>query len=713
MFVHSYGLAIVLFTVLTKVLLFPLSLLAQRNSIKMVRMQPALADIRTRNTGNGELIMAETKALYKQERYSTVLGVVPLLMQVPLVLGLIDVVYNPLQHLMHIDEASIRILVQHTAALLDTTVRDLGYAGQLRTLDLVHSNPAGFSGQFGISAAHLDQIQAMDIGFLGINLASVPRLNEPTVLVPVLSAASALGLCVVQNRHNVLQVEAGFVSRWGMAIFLTAFSGYFALVLPCGLGLYWIAGNLLSIPVLVLCNLVYNPRHYIDYESRAAREKPTREEQRAAVERKRELARREKADAHRFFAKGLKKNIVVYSEGSGYWKYFAKIIGYVVENSEIDIHYVTSDPDDRIFRLGNPRVIPYYIGPRALVAFMMKMDADIVLMTTPDLETFQIKRSLVRKDIEYIYLDHGMTSYHLMLRKNALDNFDTIFVYGPNHIQEVRETERLYGLPPKTLVKTGYGLLDDLLTRVEWLGPRVDLREQILIAPSWQAGNLMERGIDELLAQLLGRGYRVIIRPHPEYAKRFPERLAALKERYARHLRTDAFGGILIVEEDFSSNKTVYQSDIVVTDWSSIAQEFSYTTKRPSLFINTPMKVMNPEYDLIPLVPLDISLRDEIGVSLDLDELDQVSGVITNMLVHSQKYADYITEVLERNIYDVGNAAQSGGDYLIARVKEIEYVRSLGFGLSVLEPPARRSFKRGRSPLTTLRAAGRAEGIAK
>ena len=56
-----------------------------------------------------------------------------------------------------------------------------------------------------------------------------------------------------------------------------------------------------------------------------------------------------------------------------------------------------------------------------MMTFMMKMDADMVVMTMPDLENYYIKRSLVRKDIEYLYLDHAMASFHLTLREGALE----------------------------------------------------------------------------------------------------------------------------------------------------------------------------------------------------------------------------------------------------------------------------------------------------
>jgi len=699
---RNYGAAILLFTLLTKIILFPLSLIAQKNSIKMVKMQPELADIKMRNAGNGELIMQETKALYKKERYSTFAGILPLLVQIPLILGLIDVIYNPLRHILRLGSDAIVQLKTRTAELLGMSLDELGYGAEIRVLETVQENPDAY--QDLASSATLDatpiipeaikQIQSVDVSFLGIDLAAIPSFTEITILIPILSGLSALVLCLVQNRYNVLQAEAGFVSKWGMTIFLVAFSSYFALILPCGLGLYWTVGNLLSIPVLALCNLIYSPKKYIDYANRVIPTKLSRAEKAELNKDKTALAKREKADSKRFFAPGLKKNLVVYSEGSGYWKYFSAIVNYVIEKSDIVVHYVTNDPNDRIFENDNPQIVPYYIGPKALIAFMMKMDADIIMMTTPDIELFHIKRSIVRKDVEYIYLDHSMTSLQLMLRKNSLDHFDTIFCYGPNHIVEARETEKLYQAPQKALVKTGYGLLDELLERVEALEAnqqpdKPNKNKQLLIAPSWQPNNILDLCLDDLLSPLLGKGYNIIVRPHPEYVKLFPQRMKAIIERYEKECTTpDELGGLLRIETDFSSNETVYLSDLVITDWSTIAQEFSYATKKPSLFINTPMKTMNPEWNLLPLVPLDISLRDELGVSADTDKLATLDEVVADLLIKSSEYRSRITEILNENIYDIGNAAQGAGEYLIARVKEIEYLKSVGKDPGKIAPPA-------------------------
>lgn len=662
--VGNYGVSIMLFTLLTKVVMFPLSIMSQKNSITMVKMHPLLEDIKQRYAGNNTLIIEEQKALYKREHYSTIKGMIPLLVQIPIILGLINVVYNPLQHLLHMDPQTIGVLLTQASQVLGTPLGD-GLGAQLSVMEAVQAHPEAF---FGIAGA--DQILSVDLHFFGLSMTELPSLASLTILYPILSGASALALSMYQNKFNVLQQSQSGFSKWGVTVFLIVFSAYFAYVLPCGIGLYWITGNLLSIPVLYICNKIYDPKRFIDYENRS--EKPKRSKEEKAYERaqKKEKHAREKADKKRFFAYP-NKQLVFYSESSGFYKYFENLIEYIIKHSDIVIHYVTSDYNDQIFKNQNPRIQTYYIGPIALIQFMMLMDADMVVMTMPDLEQYHIKRSLVRNDVEYVYLDHGMTSFHLMLRKGALDHYDTIFCYGPNHIDEIRETERVYGLAPKRLVKTGYGLLDTLLKSVEAYGDAVNDPKTILIGPSWQNDNIMEYCLEETLRPLLGMGYKIILRPHPEFVKRFPSKMKAILERYQNELKEN-----FVIETDFSSNKSVYTADLVITDWSSIAQEFSYATKKPSIFINTPMKVMNPEYEKIPLVPLDISLRDEIGVSVDVDQLPRLPEIVDELFSKSEYYREKITRVLQQNIYDIGRGVQAGGDYIIDTLTKVQQLRS-------------------------------------
>ena len=663
----DYGLAIILFTILTKIIIFPLSIVAQKNSIKMVKMQPLLDEIKSRNAGNGNLIVEEQKALYKREKYSTLKGILPLLVQIPLILGLINVIYNPLKHLLRMPESVINDFLIQTAEILKIPHHELGYGGQIRALEAVQNNPATFE-SIPDSAEYINQILNVDVTFFGLDLAEIPSFGSITILLPILSGLSALLLCLIQNKYNVLQVEQGFIGKWGMAIFLVAFSAYFAFVLPGGLGLYWTAGNILSIPVLALCNLIYSPKKYIDYENRTVKKKLSPLEKKQAKSEAKLLHARSVYDSKKFYSEGNERHLVFYSESNGFYKYFDRLIDYITEHSDIVVHYVTSDPNDNIFNSKNPQIKPYFIGDKELIGFMMKMDADIVVMTLPDLERYHVKKSLVRKDVEYIYTDHGMTSFHLMFREGALDHFDTIFCYGPNHIEEVRETERVYELPHKTLVKTGFGLLDALLEKVAGLPDATNEKKKILIAPSWQRDNIMDLCLDEIISALLDKNYDITVRPHPEYVKRFKDRMDRIIEKYSDKDVT--------IETDFSSNESVYLSDIIITDWSSVAQEFSYATKKPSIFINTPMKIMNPNYKRIPCVPLDISLRDEIGVSIDTDKIaDTLATVVSDMIEHKSEYKERITEILNENIFDIGHSAVTGGNYIIDRIKDNDRVK--------------------------------------
>ena len=84
---------------------------------------------------------------------------------------------------------------------------------------------------------------------------------------------------------------------------------------------------------------------------------------------------------------------------------------------------------------------------------------------------------------------------------------------------------------------------------------------------------------------------------------------------------------------------------------------------------------MNPEYKKIPCVPIEISMRDDVGKSLNLDELDTIDVVVKELLANTDAYKEKITEVLNHYMYDIGHANESGSEYIIARIKEIEYLR--------------------------------------
>ena len=386
-----------------------------------------------------------------------------------------------------------------------------------------------------------------------------------------------------------------------------------------------------------------------------------------------EMKKREKEDYKRFFSIG-NKHLVVYSESSGFYKYFQAVIEYLLNHSTLTIHYVTNDPNDQIFELAKTqkKLKPYYIGQRRMITMMMKMDADMVLMTTPDLDNFYIKRSYVRKDIEYVYIDHAICSVHLPYREHAFDHFDTILCVGENQVLEHREIEKVYGVPKKDLIPCGYGLLDNLIRQYETMQEKTvdNAKKRILIAPSWQEANILDSCIDKILSALFGKGYQIIVRPHPEYKKRYTARMNAMIERYK-----DVSKDELVIETDFSSNVTIFTADLVITDWSAIAYEFAFSTLQPPLLINTPTKIMNKNYKKIPLEPINFSLRKKVGIELDLDQLDHVADAVSEIFAKRSEFHDRILQVRSETVFNIGHSGKAGGKYIIQRIIEKDKAR--------------------------------------
>ena len=83
---QNYGLAIILFTFLTKVILFPVSMWVQKNGIAMVKMTPEINRLKIKYYGDKDTIADETQALYKKEHYHPLASTIPMFVQLLLLL---------------------------------------------------------------------------------------------------------------------------------------------------------------------------------------------------------------------------------------------------------------------------------------------------------------------------------------------------------------------------------------------------------------------------------------------------------------------------------------------------------------------------------------------------------------------------------------------------------------------------------------------------
>ena len=77
----SYGLAIILFTFITKIILFPIALWTHKNSLNLIKIQPQLNHIKAKYFGEKDKISDEQLKLYKQENYHPLAGLIPMIIQ--------------------------------------------------------------------------------------------------------------------------------------------------------------------------------------------------------------------------------------------------------------------------------------------------------------------------------------------------------------------------------------------------------------------------------------------------------------------------------------------------------------------------------------------------------------------------------------------------------------------------------------------------------
>ena len=82
------------------------------------------------------------------------------------------------------------------------------------------------------------------------------------------------------------------------------------------------------------------------------------------------------------------------------------------------------------------------------------------------------------------------------------------------------------------------------------------------------------------------------------------------------------------------------------------------------------MKIMNPNYKDIDVEPINIWSRDIIGKSLRTDQLNDINKVITDFLNNGDKYEKKINEMLHDSIYNLGNSAEKGANYIIECIQE-------------------------------------------
>ncbi|MBQ8603427.1 MAG: YidC/Oxa1 family membrane protein insertase [Oscillospiraceae bacterium] len=280
-FVGNYGVTLILFTLVTKIILMPLTVKQKKSMIRMNAFQPEIQRIQKKYATDTQKQQEELTRLQTEHNFSMTSGCLPMLIQMPILFGLIDVIYKPLRHIVGVNKNLIAdTLTPMAEKMLGTLSR---YSPQTDIIKAIKQAPEAFADV--LDAATITTVQEMDLTFLGMDLSATPSLKvfNSLLLIPVLSVIFMLLQQYLTQKLNGQQSNGQTTAMLGMT---TLMFGYFAFMMPAGVSIYWIFSSVFGILQELVLRIFIDPekeKAKIEeeiYEARKARKE--KEKQRPA-----------------------------------------------------------------------------------------------------------------------------------------------------------------------------------------------------------------------------------------------------------------------------------------------------------------------------------------------------------------------------------------------------------------------------------------------
>jgi hypothetical protein len=319
---------------------------------------------------------------------------------------------------------------------------------------------------------------------------------------------------------------------------------------------------------------------------------------------------------------GLSHPYVIYSEGRQYWNVFKPVLDEF-EKREINLLYLTSHEDDPVFSREYHFIKSEFIGDgNRAFARLNLLSAEVVLMTTPGLDVYQLKRS---KNVRhYAHILHA-PSDATMYRMFGIDYFDSILLTGDYQARDIRALEKLRGLPEKQLVTVGCTYLDVYAETITGIPPEEQHPFTVLVSPSWGPSALLGKYGGKLLDPLVETGWRIIIRPHPQSKKSEAPLLESLAERYKARAN---------VHWDYERENiySLAKADIMISDFSGIIFDYIFLFDKPVMYVKQGLDLR--PYDADDLETggelWQFKILREIGIELTEGLFNSIGEVIKN-----------------------------------------------------------------------------------
>ena len=283
----SYGVALILFTLVVKLVLLPFQLKSKKSMLRMNRMQGKLNDIKTRYANNQQKQQEAMAELYAKEGINSMSGCLWSMIPFPILIALYYIIRVPLRYFMSLSESVIAEITTLAGTLGFTAAEGSQAYEQIYLAKFIHEHWADFAGKF-------DGLIDLNYNFLHIDLAAQPSSlfsqfpggGWPVwgaILLPIISAGIQFAMSFITMRTNGSAPNGSTKTMMYMMPLMTLWLGY---ILPSALCIYWIANSAFSLIQEVTLNKYFNK--ILDREE-TEKEKAAREKRYAKYQRQKEL----------------------------------------------------------------------------------------------------------------------------------------------------------------------------------------------------------------------------------------------------------------------------------------------------------------------------------------------------------------------------------------------------------------------------------------
>ena len=279
---HNYGLAIILFTVIVKLVLLPLTVKQYKSTARMQEVQPQIQEIQKRYKNDKEKLNQELMKVYSEHKVNPAGGCAPLLVQMPIIISLYWVIVQPLKFMLNKSTDVIDKIVA-VAAKADETLLNVNMLSQKELKALNYFNE--HRDKLPDVSAWLKQSELINFKFLGLELGWTPDwhieklfgpqsyIYLPLMILPILAVVTtffstkiSMASTKINNPDSAANATMNSMSNSMMYIgpIMTLF---FSFQMPAGVILYWSVGYVFQIFQQLYLNKVI-ARHKAEAEER-------------------------------------------------------------------------------------------------------------------------------------------------------------------------------------------------------------------------------------------------------------------------------------------------------------------------------------------------------------------------------------------------------------------------------------------------------------